>query len=251
MPLEHLPVTALQCFRDCPRRFYLRYVLGLAEKPGEGDWLHGLSAPRRGDVAHRVLEIVGRGGLSDGSVEEALNEAIGSGALATRITSGEREKIARTARWFIEEARLDDGAPIYEQWLAGAARLRAEAEFVAPLAGTRIEGKIDALAEDADGAWRVLDYKTGKPGGDKRGAYRFQLGLYCAAVEAITGRMPVDAAVVLLEAGEILRLDPPAAVADALAEARVAIEAIREGAFARHGDCPARHCGLAYACQLA
>ncbi|MBD3292844.1 MAG: hypothetical protein GF393_07980, partial [Armatimonadia bacterium] len=251
MPLEHLFVTALQCYRDCPRRFYLRYGLGLTEQPGSGDWLHGLSAARRGDLAHRALEIVGRGGLRDGAVDAALEEAIGPGALATRITDEERREIEGAVRWFIREASLDDDTRIYEQWIAEAARLRAEAEFVAPLAGARIEGKIDALAEGADGTWRVVDYKTGRLSDEKRDAYRFQLGLYCAAVREITGALPEDAAVVMLDAHEVLRLEPEAEAARAREEAERIIDRVRRGEFPCIADCREQACRLAYACELA
>ncbi|MFW5867147.1 MAG: PD-(D/E)XK nuclease family protein, partial [Armatimonadota bacterium] len=251
MPPEHLSVTALQCYRDCPRRFCLRYIHGLAEEPGGGDWLHGLSSARRGDVAHRMLEIVGRGGPDDGSLDDALDEAIGSGALATRITAEERNNVECAVRWLIEEARLDDGTRVYDRWIAQARRLRTEAKFVAPLAGTRIEGTIDALAEREDGAWRVIDYKTGRMTAEKRDAWSFQVGLYCAAVQAITGTLPEDAAVVLLDARQILRLDPRVIAPDALEGAGAVIDAVSSGSFPCRSDCRPEACGLAYACELA
>ncbi|MFW6437403.1 MAG: UvrD-helicase domain-containing protein, partial [Armatimonadota bacterium] len=248
---RHLSVTALQCYRDCPRRFELRYVRGLTEKPGDGDWLHGLPAARRGDVAHRVLEIVGRGGPGDGSLDNALDEAIGSGALATRITDEERSRIERAVRWMIEDATLEDGTPLYDRWVAQARRLRAEAKFVAPLAGLQIEGTIDALIEGADGSWRVLDYKTGRMSDEKRDAWSFQVGLYCAAVETITGNLPVDAAVILLDAQRVLRLDPRVVAPAALEETRRVLQGVRDGSFAAKADCNEHACGLAYACELA
>ncbi|MGM0493102.1 MAG: UvrD-helicase domain-containing protein [Armatimonadota bacterium] len=252
LPLDHLSVTALQCYRECPRRFQLRYVLGLAPSLAEGgDWLHGLSAARRGDVAHRVLEIVGRSGLDDDVVYDALGEAIGSGALATRITSRERGDIERSVRWLVNEATLGDGAPVYERWIAQAERLRAEAQFVAPLAEARIEGVIDALAELPDGSWRIVDYKTGSADAAKRDAWQFQLGLYCAAVQKITGELPAGAAIVLLDEHEVLEVDPITAASDALGSARRVIEGIRAGSFAGVPDCAQHNCALAYACQLA
>ncbi|MGI5816598.1 MAG: UvrD-helicase domain-containing protein [Armatimonadota bacterium] len=250
VPPDHLSVSALQCYRVCPRRFYLRHVLGLAEAPGDGDWLHGLSAVRRGDVAHRVLEIVGRGGLDDGAIATALDEAIGSGALAIRVTDHERRGIERAVRWFIEDATLDDDAPIYHDWIARAGRLRAEVQFTAPLAGAQIEGTIDALAEDSRGAWRILDYKTGKPTQQARDAYRFQVGLYCAAVREVAGSIPVDAAIVLLDAAKVVRVEPEEAAAQALEEAERVIEAVGRGAFPCADACAGDACRLAYACQL-
>jgi RecB family exonuclease len=62
-----------------------------------------------------------------------------------------------------------------------------------------IEGKIDALAQMADGAVHVLDYKTGQPrAGAGLGAYEFQIGLYCEAVRRGLGRVPDSATLVYL-----------------------------------------------------
>lgn len=251
LPREHFSVTALQCYRRCPRLFYLRHLLGLAETPGDGDWLHGLSALRRGDLAHRVLEILGRSGLEPGAIEAAISEAVGSGPLATRVGDDDRRGIERAVRWFVEQATLDGGDPIYERWIARASRLRAEVQFVAPIAGSRIEGTIDALAQDPGGAWRILDYKTGALTEHTRDAYRFQVGLYCAAVREITGGLPAGAAIALLDGREVWRLEPERIARDALDAATAAVRAIERGAFDRAQDCERHLCRLAYACELA
>ncbi len=249
LPHEHLSVTALQCYRRCPREFYLRHVHGLAEEFRGGQWLHGLSGARRGSIAHRVLEVVGRSGLEAGAVEDALEQVAHLEGIASEAFADERERIEAGVRWLVEDARVA-GEPLYADWIAGAQRLRAEAQFVAPLAGTRIEGTIDALIEAPDGKLRVLDYKTGRSDSDRIDAYRFQIGLYCAAVRENSGRIPADAALVLLDQQALEWLDPAVEAEAAVTAARNVMKGITEGAFGRSEACRPGDCRLAYACEL-
>jgi len=246
-------VTALQCYRACPRMFELRHVLGLPERSERRDWLHALSASERGEIAHRALEIIGREGLArEDAVERAVALATFPGGIASRVTDAERAGLAAAVRWVVEEAALDDGVPIYAQWVAASRRLRGEVDFLLPLGDALIEGTIDALLEGTDGAWRVLDYKTGRePSPDALDGYRFQVGLYCAAVEAITGRAPADAALVLLDAREVVRVDPVSDGAQALAGARAALEGLADRDFPHRPDCRPELCPLARPCEVA
>jgi len=256
-PGPHLParfsVTALQRYRSCPRMFELRHVLGVPERGERGDWLHRLSAFERGDLAHKALEIIGREGLARAdAIDRAVALATFPGGVASRITEAERTDLAEALRWVIEEAAYDGGDRIYEHWVAASRRLRAEVDFVLPLGDALIEGTIDALVEGADGAWRVLDYKTGRePSAAALEGYRFQVGFYCAAVKAITGRVPADAALVLLDARRVIGIDPEADARAALSEAGEIIASSGDEEFARRPDCCRERCPLAHACELA
>ncbi len=58
-----------------------------------------------------------------------------------------------------------------------------------------ISGTIDCLFESADGAWTVLDYKTGvressTPAAELIADYEIQLGLYALAVRQFLRRLP-------------------------------------------------------------
>jgi len=243
-------VTALAHYRACPRWFELRHVLGRPEKSGRLDWLRELSALDRGTIAHQALEIVGREAGPD-AVDRALELATAPGGLSVHLEGPDREGLARALAWFLEEARLDDGTPLHRAWIADAARLRSEVPFAFCLDGALIEGSIDALAEHGDGSVRILDYKTGgDPGAETLLGFRFQVGLYCAAVEAIAGRAVADAALVLLDAQRVIRMDARAAASEATAEAREVIAAVRRGEFAPRDGCDHDHCPLAHACEL-
>lgn len=249
-------VTALEHYRRCPRLYYLRHVESLPEAHQGGDWLHGLSGIERGNVVHHALEIIGRRGTEPGAIDEAVESATAQGAVAPRITADEREDLTRAIAWIVREAELAPGRSLYREWVAEAARLRSEVQFMVPLAGARLEGYIDALAEDTCGDLRLLDYKTGQLNEARRDRYRFQLGLYCAAVREITGIAPAGAALVMPDSREVLLLDPHDAAAGALETARKIVEAIAGRSFDAAADrSPAgsdcARCPLAYACQVA
>ena len=63
-----------------------------------------------------------------------------------------------------------------------------------------IHGVIDLLIRDAEGRWRVIDYKTGVVPGYSSGEpgilldharrYHLQVGVYAAAVQELTGETP-------------------------------------------------------------
>ena len=70
---------------------------------------------------------------------------------------------------------------------------RADARPDAESEGFVIGGTIDCLFESADGAWSIVDYKTGlcnRSSADYLADYEIQLGLYALAVEQLLGRLP-------------------------------------------------------------
>lgn len=251
---SRLSVTALADYHACPRRFELRHVLDRPEQPRWQDWLHGVSAADRGNIAHRALEIIGRETDPD-AVSRALAIAAAPGGLAAHLDDRTRESLTRALTWLLTEARLADGALLHRTWIADAVRLRSEVPFAFRLDDSLIEGTIDALAEHADGSVRLLDYKTGgEPDDAGLASYRLQVGLYCAAVAAITGRPVAEAALVLLDCRRVLEIDPEVAASEARAAAEQVIAALRAGEFPPRAGCAGEglreRCPLAYACQL-
>jgi len=70
--------------------------------------------------------------------------------------------------------------------------------------GYLLQGYIDCLYQDAEGAWHLVDYKTGPATDDTlaRAAepYEMQMLLYALAIERILGQPPVELVVVFLRA---------------------------------------------------
>ncbi|MGD9498594.1 MAG: UvrD-helicase domain-containing protein, partial [Armatimonadota bacterium] len=246
-------VSALQRYRTCPHLYYLRDVLGMPEQVARERWLDALSAVERGEMVHRALAAIGREGLAQpGAIEEAIAFATSPAGLVARMDEEDRERLAASLRWFVHEACPNgDGEPLYRTWVAEAHRLRTEVAFLVPMGEALIEGTIDALAEDSAGNGRILDYKTGgEPLEEQLEGYRFQVGLYCAAVEALTGRAPEDAALVLLDARRVVRIDPRPSAQWALAAAREIAAAVRAQSYPAPERCQRDHCALAYACDI-
>lgn len=238
--LSRVHVTALTRYHSCPRAYWLRYVLDLPEALPAHGWLREMSGAERGDLAHKVLELVGREGV--GALDRALELAAFPGGLSQRISAAELDELAQNIRWFLEHEA-------YAQWVASAARLRSEVEFSVVMEQAIIEGKIDALVEDAGGLLRVLDYKTGASV-EHAAEYHLQIGLYCAAVRAATGALPAGARLVHLDARRIEEIPLPQAADRALQWAAEALEGIRKERYSVD-RCPHwGRCGLAYACEV-
>lgn len=95
--------------------------------------------------------------------------------------------------------------------LAGAKRWFREMDFLVPwpidaVHGEEraiISGQIDCLVESAEGAWKIIDYKTGRlPEGDPAALFEhfgIQLVVYAQAVRAMIGRLPDSMEIVALQ----------------------------------------------------
>lgn len=147
-----------------------------------------LSAEDLGTLVHGVLERL------DFSHPEAMASALQILRSSSRILLSDEQQ--RSAARLLE--RLIN-SPVRQE-LAGAKQSYRELEFQLPwrIPGDSlpwmITGTIDNLAEEAGGAWTILDYKTGRLAVDDeawlRQHYRLQMGIYAAAVERILGKRP-------------------------------------------------------------
>ena len=81
--------------------------------------------------------------------------------------------------------------------LAAAPGLLREHPFVLRIGTWLLRGTIDALL-DGD---TLVDYKTGRGSERKQERYRWQLLLYAAASQALTGRLPRRGVLVYLDEG--------------------------------------------------
>ena len=97
-----------------------------------------------------------------------------------------------------DESHLDrlQDAFLRSPW-AARSPVEVEVPFETALGGTVIRGRIDAVFEDPDGGWTVIDWKTGaEPEGEKLAAVGVQLAAYrlawaqlmAARTERLTGR---------------------------------------------------------------
>ena len=90
----------------------------------------------------------------------------------------------------------------YERFLAsplmqGRIADHCEVPFLAQVNGVSFKGSIDRLVQRPDGAWLLVDYKTGTPGGIEE--YAVQMTVYRHAAARILGR-PVTPHLYFVEA---------------------------------------------------
>jgi ATP-dependent helicase/nuclease subunit A len=157
--LTALSYTSLSELERCGYRYYLERVVGLSEDrsairmgPENGG---AMEARARGTLIHRLMEsldVASQTGPSGQQVASVARE------LGMRVGREEREQIARLI-----------GAAITAQPLtraAAALSVRREHPFAFALEDGQplISGVIDLLAEEHDGSFVVLDYKSDRVG---------------------------------------------------------------------------------------
>jgi ATP-dependent helicase/nuclease subunit A len=207
-----IATTPLSVFASCPRRFRLRFLVGLDEPVSSGQLdLFDLPSlepdderldeealdPRAlGRAAHRVLERWPAdewGSPTDrAAVVAALaREGLGpSDAETTRIADG----IAR----FV-------GGPWARAVRAEGAAVERERPFVVTVGeGARrvaLRGAVDLLVHRADGVVEVVDYKRSRPRTDLT-PYAFQLRAYALAARRRADVLRVRAGILFLGASD-------------------------------------------------
>jgi DNA helicase-2/ATP-dependent DNA helicase PcrA len=173
LPPRVLSYSAISTFAVCPRQARYRYLFRLPDLRDEAatplwttegaDPLSDKLQPAAfGTVVHRTLELFARARISGEKLEIA---AFAAQALLEEEREGDpalAERVLATARHGIDA-------------LATFTPREPELRFDATIAGSRVGGYIDLLADDAVGRPIVIDYKTGHT---PESAYRLQLTLY-------------------------------------------------------------------------
>jgi len=152
-----------------------------------------------GTVVHGVIERLE--GRSAEQIDALVNAAVrGLSPLDSQRISA--ESVRRRVQSFI-----DSDLPVE---LSQSGRCFREIDFLLtwPVDATvgneraTISGKLDCLLQTQDGAWKILDYKTGRvPESDPAALaehFSIQLVLYARAVEAMIGRLPDSIEIVAL-----------------------------------------------------
>ncbi len=252
-----VPVTVLEDFALCPRRYRARHVLRLPEHPAprapaspeldvEGDDAGdaGADPRRRGTLAHAILE---RLDLARAAEEPA--RALAAAMRAVRAPPSD-DLVARLSPFVAGD---------YVRELAGLGDERVSREVPFSLAVDAgaatlvLRGQIDLLVDAGDHV-DVVDYKVTAPrGADATAPYRFQLGCYAAAVRRMVGpTREVRTWVQFLDGRSHLPvLAPPAPIEDDLPSVGGAlVEAHAAGHFkgSDRGHCDAIACGYRWLC---
>ncbi len=240
-------VTELADYLDCPMFYKLRHVDALPDiDPEPPVASRGLTPIERGTLIHRLLQMVGKGGLHQ--LEQLLGKVIPGGGSLRVLLAEDVAAVREPVEWFL-------ATDFYKRAIASADRLRTEAWLTVLLDNALVEGKVDAVAE-ADGRLVLIDYKTGIAAGpledEKSGGLdEFQIALYAWGLEQL-GRRPTECVIAYLGRQELHSVKLPAAAQEAFERARAAIAAIRTGHFPpRPSPERCRLCRLRWACAAA
>lgn len=181
------PVTHLQDYVLCPRRYLYAHHLGLLEFPlalesstedeGEHDAVAG-DYRQRGTIAHRLLESLelSRVHGTDASLLKHLADLLWAQGIEPETDEG--RKILSWVHGFCRTpfaARLANAKPV---------RVHRELPFMLRLCeqpSIYLKGQIDLLFEDEEGGATVIDYKASRRHPRGVEAYRFQLDCYALA----------------------------------------------------------------------
>ena len=175
LPVSRLSPSGASTFRQCPRRWRMRYVERLPDPPTE--------AALRGTFAHRVLEELMGGSPSERTIEQArvlarqlwpeVEADEHYGALGF---DGDAARAFRWRAWRAVEGyfRIED--PV------GVDVVEREQLVECELAGVPFVGVVDRV-ERLDGELVVTDYKSGRAPSERFEADRLaQVLLYAAAL---------------------------------------------------------------------
>jgi hypothetical protein len=254
--LSKLSVSGFGAYLKSPLGFYFTYVLGLKSLD---DRARELDPLRFGKFAHDVLQLFGEGAARDASdaptiqafLDAALDELartrFGPRPLAAVLLQKEQLRY-RLHRFAEHQARR-----VRAGWRIVAVERELTRELDVDLEPLLVKGKLDRIdVHPASGAWAVLDYKTGDYQAPPRKAHRntagewldLQLPLYRWLCEGLGAELGARAEPELgyakicpkdEDVGFATHVWPPEELADALAQARNIVRAVRAGRFEGQG----------------
>ncbi len=193
-----LAVTALVDFEHCPMLYRWRSELGVAERIEKShgpspEGMVALDPATMGTLYHRCMELL------DFARPQKATQLVG------RVV-GEMglEEIADVAAIAAQLEQMLTGFRAHPlcKALAAARGTFRELDFVMSAGAGRLRGQIDLLYEDADGTWRIVDYKSDHVGPEDLPAharrYELQMLIYAAAAARHLGREPAAATLYFL-----------------------------------------------------
>jgi RecB family exonuclease len=167
-------VTGLVTLASCPLRYYWSEVDRLPRRPS--------AAAHRGVALHRRIELHNRGTIAfDDLGDEHYDAPADPGGAPTA---------AGSAMEVFLSSRFADRRPAF-----------IETPIDLRLGDARVRGRIDAVYEDADGGWEIVDYKSGRPASDRAAVVQLEAYAVAARRGAVAPSPPERLAVTFLYLG--------------------------------------------------
>ena len=208
-----IAVGSVVDYGRCPKRFYWSVVRPLPRFTGP--------AARIGTEIHRWIERQASGQASLIELDEAPD-------LTPEELVGEVGRTERLREAFLQ-SRFAQTVPLF-----------AERPFLLHLDGSVLSGRIDAIYGRADGAWEIVDYKTGRRPSDDDPLTWLQLDVYALACVDVWRKRPEDLRLTYLYLNT--REEATRDVRDVEETRAGVIETLRGIAAERFDPTPGEHC---------
>jgi ATP-dependent DNA helicase UvrD/PcrA len=178
-----LSVSSVLSYLRCPKLFFWSHVRPLPRRPSE--------AARLGTEVHKWIELQERGQGTLIDVDEMPD-------LSTEERLGEPGK-ASVLKDAFRESRFADQVPLF-----------TERPFLLYLDGIVVGGRIDAIFGTPEGAWEIVDYKTGRVPSEEDALSGMQLDLYALACAEVWSKKPEELTLTYFYLGEGKEITRPA-----------------------------------------
>jgi ATP-dependent helicase/nuclease subunit A len=211
VPSHPLSYTAISAYEECPYRFYMERVLGLAERGRSSSRIPGTSATSttqgrestpsgreersaRGAAVHALLEWSQANGWEEPPAELATRHAVAAGL---DPASTDAESLLVPVREWLGSPLLREGIDRH------GIMVRAEVPILLGVGDTVLRGSIDLLVEREGAPPLVVDYKTDRLDGsdpeEHAAHYGTQRSIYALATAESLEADEVEVAYVFLE----------------------------------------------------
>ncbi len=202
-------VTQMMVLMNCPRKYYYQYVIGMAspeeaeersswaDEAEEGGGGHALSPILKGNLVHRMLELLPDGPLSEEKLSGLFRRTAAEMNLSPALSRQAWEKIGPLIRRFLS-GRIHREAQ-------HCRKVMKEVPFFVRAAGLEMEGIIDRLQWNERGEWELIDFKTNdvtpQEAMEAAEEYQPQLRFYALAARREWGIVPARATLFFLRPG--------------------------------------------------
>ena len=183
--MNRFSASSLQTYEICPRRYYYQFIETIPPLDTRENQGKGLPPDVLGTLIHDVLEKYARWRMEHRFAEdEQVWRALYCRAVDE--VAGGRFDLAGEGEIMLKEYLNSDLYRSFSQKQVfaeyGFRMLLEDEDF-----RCTVSGFIDAVAEDSDGGWELIDYKSGKPPEDPEisKGYAWQLALYKMALESL------------------------------------------------------------------
>jgi len=221
---DHLAVTDLSLYDQCPRLYYLLKVLNLPdvdfEKLNYASSDKGISAAETGEITHQILDRIDYNAPAKREVEYLI--------APYKLGDNDSGKISGLLTNFLNSS--------FGEEIKNSSVVMREIPFTLFISDIPIHGRVDLLYRTANGAMRLIDFKTNNVKADeveaKREEYRLQMELYGLALSRLDGMDICEGFAFFMKPCRAVKYDfTPIVLRKCSEKTDIIVESIKKGDF--------------------